>query len=109
MGEIGSHLHIKYDGAVKVQKDSTTNQLVPERANQDLNVTKGLVFSADLPDFCSLNLQSGILGTRQRRRKMFLIRGAGVLDVLRKAQMCGRSPHWLGGPGACSPGKFLKN
>ena len=40
---------------------------------------------------------------------MFLIRGAGLLDVLHKVQMCGQSPHWLGGLGACSPGKFLKN
>ena len=66
VGEIGPQLHIKYDGAVKVRKDSTSNQLVSERVNQDLNVTEDLVFSADSPDFCSLNLQSGILGTRDR-------------------------------------------
>ena len=46
---------------------------------------------------------------RQRRRKMFLIRGAGLLDVLRKAQMCGPSPQWVGGSGGMPPGKFLKN
>ena len=42
----------------------------------------------------------------QRRRKMFLIRGAGLLNVLREAQMCGRSPNWVGGPGACPPEIF---
>ena len=66
VGEIGSQLHIKYDGAVKVRKDSTTNQLVPERANQDQNVTEDLVFSADSPNFCSKNEQNGILGTQDR-------------------------------------------
>ena len=45
----------------------------------------------------------------QRRRKMFLIRGAGLLDVLHKAQMCGQSLHWLGGSGGMLPEKFLKN
>ena len=39
---------------------------------------------------------------------MFLIRGAGVVDVLRKAQMCRQNPQWLGGPGACPLENFLK-
>ena len=42
----------------------------------------------------------------QGRRKMFLIRGAGLLNVLCEVQMCGQSPNWLGGPGACPSGKF---
>ena len=39
----------------------------------------------------------------QQRRKLFLIRGLGLLNVLREAQMCGRSPNWLGGSRACPP------
>ena len=39
----------------------------------------------------------GIPDLIQRCRKMFLIKGAGLLDVLCKAQMCRRSLHWLGG------------
>ena len=50
-----------------------------------------------------------VLLVLQRRRKMFLIRGAGLLNVLREAQMCGRSPNWLGGSGGMPPGNFLKN
>ena len=37
--------------------------------------------------------------TPEGRRKMFLIRGAGLVNVLREAQICGRSPNWLGGSG----------
>ena len=44
----------------------------------------------------------------QRRRKMFLIRGAGLLDVLRKAHMCGRSLHWLGGAGGMPTRKIFE-
>ena len=44
----------------------------------------------------------------QGRRKMFLIRGAGLLNVLCEAQMCGQSPNWLGGRGACPPENFRK-
>ena len=39
---------------------------------------------------------------------MFLIRGAGLLNVLREAQMCGRSPNWLGGSGGMLPRKFFE-
>ena len=39
---------------------------------------------------------------------MFLIRGAGLLDVLCKVRMCGRSPHWLGGSGGMLPLKIFE-
>ena len=39
---------------------------------------------------------------------MFLIREAGLRDVLRKAQMCERTPHWQGGSGGMLPGNFCK-
>ena len=45
---------------------------------------------------------------KQRRRKMFLIRGAGLLNVLREAQMCGRSPNWLGGYEGMPPRKIFE-
>ena len=39
----------------------------------------------------------------QGHRKMFLIRGAGLLNVLCGVQMCGQSPNWLGGSGGMPP------
>ena len=36
---------------------------------------------------------------------MFLIRGAGLLNVMREAQIAGKARTGKGGPGACSPGK----
>ena len=44
----------------------------------------------------------------QGRRKTFLIRGAGLLNDLCEAQMCGQSQNWLEGPGACPPENFRK-
>ena len=40
------------------------------------------------------------------RRKMFLMRGAGLLNVLREVQMCGQSPNLLGESGGMPPGNF---
>ena len=45
----------------------------------------------------------------QGHRKMFLIRGAGLVNVLREAQLCGRSPNWLGGSGGMPPPPPLEN
>ena len=59
VGEIGSHLQMELSKYGKIQSPTSLFQ-------NDLNVTEGLVFSAISPDFCSPNLQSGILGTRDR-------------------------------------------
>lgn len=66
VGEVGSQLRTKYNGAVKVQKDPTTATLVPVRSNQDQNITADLVYTGDSPNFCIASTEKGILGTKDR-------------------------------------------
>ena len=65
-----------------------------------------------LPPYCGglhstpyfhMNKDASLINFIQGHRKMFLIRGAGLLNVLREAQMCGQSPNWLGGSGGIPP------
>ena len=39
---------------------------------------------------------------------MFLIRGAGLLNVLREAQKCRQRPNWLGGAGGMLPREIFE-
>ena len=54
------------------------------------------------------NTHIGSLVDIQGHRKMFLIRGAGMLNVLCKAQMCRQIPNWLGGSRGMVPRKILE-
>ena len=44
----------------------------------------------------------------QRRRKIFLVRGAGLLNVLREAQKCRQRLNWLGWSGGMAPRKIFE-
>uniref|UniRef100_A0A175C2Q2 Protein Wnt n=1 Tax=Halisarca dujardinii TaxID=2583056 RepID=A0A175C2Q2_HALDU len=56
----------KYSGAVKVQKEAETNQLLPANALADPPTSGDLVFFCDSPDYSVANASMDIPGTKDR-------------------------------------------
>lgn len=64
--EVASRLKDKFDGAYKVVARNDGNSFMPESDTIKRPTKYDLVYTDDSPDFCSVNIKTGSMGTQDR-------------------------------------------